>query len=58
MKILRAKVPLRVSFNGGGTDVDPYCEKFGGIVLSSAINKYVHASLEKRSDNRIKIIHL
>jgi len=58
MKILRAKVPLRVSFNGGGTDVDPYCEKFGGIVFSATINKYVHASLEKRIDNKIKIISL
>ena len=56
--ILRSKIPLRISLNGGGTDVDPYCEKFGGVVVSSAINKYVYASLEERKDKKIKIIPL
>ncbi len=56
--ILRSKIPLRISLNGGGTDVDPYSEKFGGIVVSSAINKYVYASLEERKDQKIKIISL
>lgn len=54
--ILRAKIPLRISFNGGGTDVDPYCSKYGGSVISSTINKYVYASLEKRNDKKIKIV--
>lgn len=56
--ILRAKIPLRISLNGGGTDVDPYCEKFGGVVVSSAIDKYVYTSLETRNDQKIKIISL
>ena len=56
--ILRSKIPLRISLNGGGTDVDPYSEKFGGLVVSSAINKYVYASLEERKDQKIKIISL
>ena len=53
--ILRAKIPLRISFNGGGTDVDPFCSTEGGIVISSTINKYVYASLEERTDKKIKI---
>ena len=56
--ILRAKIPLRVSFNGGGTDVDPFCSSYGGIVISSAINKYVYASLEERKDKKIKVTSL
>jgi len=56
--ILRAKIPLRISFNGGGTDVDPFCSSHGGVVISSTINKYVYASLEERKDKKIKISSL
>jgi len=56
--ILRAKIPLRISLNGGGTDVDPFCSTNGGIVISSAINKYVYASLEERKDKKVKITSL
>ncbi|MBU1702030.1 MAG: GHMP kinase [Candidatus Eisenbacteria bacterium] len=43
--IYRAKAPLRISFCGGGTDVSPYPEERGGIVLSTTINLYAFASL-------------
>jgi D-glycero-alpha-D-manno-heptose-7-phosphate kinase len=36
---------LRVSFSGGGTDVPPYNEQYGGVVLSSTIKKYAYCSL-------------
>lgn len=55
MTILRGKIPLRVSFSGGGTDVDPFCEKYGGSVLTSTIDKYIYISIEKRRDKFIKI---
>jgi D-glycero-alpha-D-manno-heptose-7-phosphate kinase len=44
--IFRAKAPLRISFCGGGTDVSPYTEERGGVVLSSTINRYALASLK------------
>ena len=43
--VYRAKAPLRISFCGGGTDVSPYPEERGGVVLSATIDKYVHASI-------------
>ena len=51
--LIRSKAPLRLSFSGGGTDVEPYSSEHGGIVLSSTINWYVHSSIEPRQDNRV-----
>ena len=51
----RAKAPLRVSFAGGGTDVPPFPEQEGGLVLSAAINRYAYGSLTPRDDEKIRI---
>jgi D-glycero-alpha-D-manno-heptose-7-phosphate kinase len=53
--LYRAKAPLRVSFAGGGTDVPPFPEREGGLVLSATINRYAHGTLRPRTDNRIKV---
>jgi len=47
---------VRISFGGGGTDLASYYEKYGGVVVSAAINKYVYTILEMRLDDRIQII--
>ena len=36
---------MRISFCGGGTDVPPYPEEKGGVVLSTTIDKYAYATL-------------
>jgi len=57
--LVRSKAPLRISFCGGGTDVPPYPQTKGGVVLSSTINKYAYASLIPRKDkNEIKVVSL
>jgi D-glycero-alpha-D-manno-heptose-7-phosphate kinase len=53
--LFRAKAPLRVSFAGGGTDVPPFPEREGGLVLSATINRYAHGTLRPRTDGRIKV---
>jgi D-glycero-alpha-D-manno-heptose-7-phosphate kinase len=52
-KLFRAKAPLRVSFAGGGTDVAPFPEREGGLVLSATINRYAYAALAPRDDRKI-----
>jgi D-glycero-alpha-D-manno-heptose-7-phosphate kinase len=55
LPLYRAKVPLRVSFAGGGTDVPPFPERETGAVLSATINRYAHGTLRPRPDGRIKV---
>lgn len=53
--LIRARSPLRISFAGGGTDVSPFPEQEGGLVLNATINKYVYGMLRPRTDNQIQI---
>jgi len=55
MRVIRAKAPLRVSFAGGGTDVPPFPEQEGGLVLSATINRYAFGALAPREDSCIHI---
>ncbi len=52
---IRAKAPLRISFAGGGTDVSPYTEEQGGLVLNVTIDKYSYASLELVANPHITV---
>ena len=53
--VIRSRAPLRISFCGGGTDVPPYPEQYGGCVLSCAIDKYAFVSLRSRADETIRV---
>jgi D-glycero-alpha-D-manno-heptose-7-phosphate kinase len=51
--IIRSKAPLRLGLAGGGTDVSPFSDLFGGAILNATINRYAHASIVPRSDSKI-----
>ena len=50
----RSRAPLRLGLAGGGTDVSPYSDDFGGAILNATINLYSYAVITERNDGKIK----
>ncbi len=50
-----ARAPLRISFAGGGTDIDAYYQQYGGLVVSSAITRYCTVTLRPSCDGGIRL---
>ena len=55
MKV-RSKAPLRLGFGGGGTDVSPYSETFGGFVLNATVDLHAYCTLEITTGDRIELV--
>lgn len=51
--IYRSKAPLRIGLAGGGTDVSPYSDMYGGAILNATISLSAHASIEVLDTNEI-----
>ncbi|HEX2534927.1 MAG TPA: dehydrogenase [Chitinophagaceae bacterium] len=53
--IYRSKAPLRIGLAGGGTDVSPYSDLYGGAILNATISLYAHASIEPLEEAVIQL---
>jgi len=51
--IYRSKAPLRIGLAGGGTDVSPYSDKFGGAILNATISLFAYANIEPLEERKI-----
>jgi len=50
-----SRTPLRMSLVGGGTDLPVFYRKYGGAVVSTAINQFVYITVNKKFDQRIRV---
>jgi D-glycero-alpha-D-manno-heptose-7-phosphate kinase len=50
-----SRTPLRMSFVGGGSDLPVFYRRFGGAVVSTAINQFVYVTVNKKFDQRIRL---
>ena len=51
--IHRSKAPLRIGLAGGGTDVSPYSDEYGGAILNATVSLSANASIEPVTENAI-----
>ena len=54
--MLVARAPMRISFGGGGTDLEAYFAKYGGLVISTTINKYFYAIITTDESDDLQVI--
>lgn len=51
-----SRAPCRVSFAGGGTDIEPFPKLYGGAVVSATVDLMMEARLSFRNDGAV-VIH-
>ena len=51
---VRSRAPLRLGLAGGGTDVSPYSELYGGNVLNAAIDMYAYCTISIVNDGQLE----
>jgi len=49
-----SRTPLRISFAGGGSDLPAFYRQEGGAVVSTAINKYIYITVNRKFDHQIR----
>ena len=52
-----SKTPLRMSFVGGGSDIESFYKRNGGAVISTAIDKFIYINLNKKFDSGIRLAY-
>lgn len=50
--VVRSRAPLRISFAGGGTELLPFIQNYGGMVISSTISRYAYTTVRWLPDSK------
>ncbi len=52
---IRSQAPFRLGLAGGGTDVSPFSDLYGGAILNVTVNLFARTTLIPRDDEKIVI---
>jgi D-glycero-alpha-D-manno-heptose-7-phosphate kinase len=56
--LYRSKAPFRLGIAGGGTDVSPYSDLYGGAILNVTIDRFAYATIRPTDDGQVRFIHI
>lgn len=56
--LYRSKAPFRLGIAGGGTDVSPYSDLYGGAILNVTINLFAYATIRPLNNGKIRLVHI
>ena len=49
------RTPTRIPLGGGGTDIRSYASRYGGFLISAAINRYVYITVNRRFEDSVRV---
>ncbi|MEM3804071.1 MAG: hypothetical protein QXX17_06630 [Conexivisphaerales archaeon] len=50
-----SRTPFRLPLGGGGTDLPSYYSRYGGYVITAAIDKYMHIAVNRMFEDKIRV---
>jgi D-glycero-alpha-D-manno-heptose-7-phosphate kinase len=56
--LYRSKAPFRLGLAGGGTDVSPYSDLYGGAILNVTVNLFAYVTIRPLETGKIRFVHV
>jgi D-glycero-alpha-D-manno-heptose-7-phosphate kinase len=56
--LYRSKAPFRLGIAGGGTDVSPYSDLFGGAILNVTVNLFAYTTIRPLDNGKIRLVSI